>query len=91
MPTLMKSFTFSNSGPLTINNVPGPGDRGAARLVFNGGSGLLNVTSLTVSFDGSGAVDRIRGDSNPVSEPTTLGLLSAALLGFGITRRRRRA
>lgn len=54
------------------------------------GSLTVGVTSLLGDFYLGGSTLTARGDKkNAVPEPTTLALFGAALLGFGLTRRKR--
>ena len=67
---------------------PVTGDNGAARIIFNGGSGYANVAKAKakVTLRGAGAIDNLsgstRGGATPsVPEPGKMLLLDLSLLG----------
>ena len=62
--------------------------------IFNFGNLGLNVTKLVAVFNGSGAIDNLRGRDRTVvsvSEPQTVAIFLTGLLGLALYRRRKPA
>jgi len=88
--------TFQSDSETGISPPPGNFPAGITNLVENGNLQLLTPDGFSVSLPGVGVVSlavSARSDAEEVRvpEPSTLALLSAGLLGFGMIRRLKNA